>query len=171
MKNKLYKNKSWLEREYRYNNTTKRDMAKMADCGRTTISRYIEKFGITRRRNDPELIEELYWEDGMTVRDISKKFNCGKSSILRTMNEYDIPRRDRSATVKYQSHTDGRAYMIFRSQDDFVYEHRLLAVAEYGFEEVKNMHVHHKNEIKWDNRPDNLELMTPSEHIKHHHKN
>ena len=28
--------------------------------------------------------------------------------------------------------------------------------------------IHHKNEVKWDNRPDNLECMTRSGHAKHH---
>jgi len=46
--------------------------------------------------------------------------------------------------------------------------HRLLAVAEFGTEAVKDQHVHHKNEIPWDNRPENLELLTPAEHASHH---
>jgi len=46
--------------------------------------------------------------------------------------------------------------------------HRLLAVAEYGYENVCDNVIHHKNGIRWDNRPDNIEVMTRSEHSKLH---
>jgi len=49
-------------------------------------------------------------------------------------------------------------------RDAPVYVHRLLAVSEYGFDAVKNKEVHHKNGIKWDNRPENIELLTVEEH-------
>jgi len=46
--------------------------------------------------------------------------------------------------------------------------HRLLAVSEYGYEKVCNNVVHHKNEVKWDNRPDNIEVMSRTVHAKLH---
>jgi transcriptional regulator with PAS, ATPase and Fis domain len=46
--------------------------------------------------------------------------------------------------------------------------HRLVAVAEYGFDAVVENHVHHKNHIPWDNRPSNLELMSQEEHYRYH---
>lgn len=48
--------------------------------------------------------------------------------------------------------------------------HRLVAVAKCGIEAVKNMDVHHKNGVRWDNRPENLDIMTRSEHMSLHHK-
>jgi hypothetical protein len=54
---------------------------------------------------------------------------------------------------------------------DWVYVHRLLAVAENGFEALNGNHVHHKNGIKWDNRPENIEVLSPSEHARTHVKN
>jgi hypothetical protein len=45
-----------------------------------------------------------------------------------------------------------------------------MAMSEYGYDEVKDKVVHHKNDIKWDNRPKNLELMTASEHTTYHNK-
>lgn len=48
--------------------------------------------------------------------------------------------------------------------------HRLIAVAEYGFDEVCGKDVHHKNGVRWDNRPSNLDVLTRSEHIELHRK-
>jgi hypothetical protein len=45
-----------------------------------------------------------------------------------------------------------------------VYNHRLLAVALWGFDAVADKEIHHKNGIPWDNRPSNLSLVSSSEH-------
>jgi len=50
------------------------------------------------------------------------------------------------------------------NQADTIQIHRLVAIAEYGFEAVENSHVHHINSIPWDNRPSNLIPLSPSEH-------
>ena len=49
-------------------------------------------------------------------------------------------------------------------RDAPVYVHRLLAVAEYGFDAVKNKEVHHKNGIPWDNRPENIKVVGIKQH-------
>lgn len=48
------------------------------------------------------------------------------------------------------------------------YVHRLLAVAEHGVRTVIDAEVHHKNGIPWDNRPSNIEVVSPSEHGQNH---
>lgn len=55
-----------------------------------------------------------------------------------------------------------------RGVESYVYVHRLLAVAEYGFDALEGMHVHHRNHIRWDNRPENIELREPAEHGCYH---
>lgn len=47
-------------------------------------------------------------------------------------------------------------------------EHRLVAIRIFGEEACKGMVVHHKNDDRSDNRPENLELMTKAEHMRHH---
>jgi hypothetical protein len=42
--------------------------------------------------------------------------------------------------------------------------HRLLAVAEYGFDEVVDMDIHHESNIGWDNRPENIVPLSKAEH-------
>lgn len=71
--------------------------------------------------------------------------------------------------------TDRRGYEYWTGSEIIddkgqVYVHRLVAVAEHGFDDVSNAIVHHKNGVPWDNRPENLEVMTQSEHVRRHHK-
>jgi hypothetical protein len=72
-------------------------------------------------------------------------------------------------------HQDEEGYEYFGSKWEGKNEelklHRLLAVAEYGFDKVAGKVVHHKNGIPWDNRADNIEVLTRSEHGKIHSPN
>jgi hypothetical protein len=52
----------------------------------------------------------------------------------------------------------------------YVYEHILVMEKKIGREVPKDMHVHHINEVKHDNRPENLALLTPSEHNAVHRR-
>lgn len=48
----------------------------------------------------------------------------------------------------------------------YVYEHRLIAENKINRELLPNEIVHHKNGLRWDNRLENLEIMTKYEHGK-----
>ena len=51
----------------------------------------------------------------------------------------------------------------------YVHEHRRVMADSLGIESIpKNMVVHHINENKRDNRPENLAMMTLEAHSKHH---
>jgi hypothetical protein len=70
----------------------------------------------------------------------------------------------------YHENADG--YMEWVTDDqgttDTVREHRLLAVAKFGFEAVVDMDVHHIDGCKCHNTLANIELLTKSEHGKRH---
>ena len=48
----------------------------------------------------------------------------------------------------------------------YVYEHRLIMEGILGRFLESNEHVHHKNGKRWDNRPENMEVLSASEHGK-----
>ena len=48
----------------------------------------------------------------------------------------------------------------------YVYEHRLIMESIIGRHLTYNEHIHHINGKRWDNRPENLQIMSPSEHSK-----
>jgi transcriptional regulator with XRE-family HTH domain len=112
---------------------------------------------------------EMYVEKGLKQEDIADKANCGQHTISRWLRKYGIDTRDASdynihPYVGYHPKGYIEAHCQANGNSDRFYLHRLLAVAEYGFNAVKGMDVHHKNGIGWDNRPENIELISPSDH-------
>jgi len=111
----------------------------------------------------------LYHGEQLTSYEVANRLGCSQATVLRWMDRHDIETRQ-AATVKGKTSicVDEQGYERVWSSEEYVRLHRLLAVAEWGFEAVRDMNVHHKNEIKWDNRPENLEIMTHGEHTSHH---
>jgi len=94
------------------------------------------------------------------------------------MEKHDIERRERVSAARWASrnewlhrYLDSQGYINYEdtwSDNRTIGIHRLLAISEFGIEAVKDKVVHHKNRIPWDNRPDNIEIMTTEEHSCHH---
>lgn len=130
---------------------------------------------------DEETLRELYVGQGLSHRKIAEILDCHKNTVRRWMNRFGIESRDRVDAAARGKRLKPAPYMT----DVWGYEswktevagkgrvvriHRLLAVAEYGLDEVVGKDVHHLNGIKWDNRPENIVPLTRQEHFRRHGK-
>jgi len=130
---------------------------------------------------DPETLRRLYHDEGLSLPEITELSDVEHDSTIHYhMDKHDIERRDRISATQEASRVDYAWYgyagdppypawqATHDNSRDTVKVHRLLAVAEYGVEAVKDKVVHHKNGVKWDNRPGNIELYTPEKHTELH---
>lgn len=133
--------------------------------------------------DDPELLEKKYVYDRMSTVKLAEEWGCAANTVRDRLKKFNIPIRSRSAAVSagYGNHpmevpmhvkSTGAVRWNYSYEDEkrTVFVHRLLAVAEWGFDAVRDSVVHHENEIRWDNRPANLVLMDHDEHSSHHKK-
>jgi len=131
---------------------------------------------------DYETMYGLYVEQEKSCYEIAEEMPVTPRTInywvnklgiqTRSISEGVVAARRKKAYFNLRTYSEGyeRIETDYRGERYILHLHRLLAVAEYGFDEVAQKHVHHKNGIRWDNRPDNLKLLTPSDHMSHHAK-
>jgi uncharacterized protein YjcR len=175
-----WKNESRLYKDYVVEQMTQAQMADDYGCSRKTVRSWMEEFGIERRDpneasgpwTDKERLEQDYYEKGLKLTEMASKYGCSKANVIRWMDRFGIDRIDPNDKPPVMRH-DSKGYEVFNhtkpdGQMSKLYHHRLLAVAKYGFDEVCGKDIHHKNEIPWDNRPENLEPLTRSEHSRLH---
>lgn len=122
---------------------------------------------------DPAEVAQLYHEDGLEQADIAERFDVDQSTVSKFMARESIAARTERETHRTEwatFGTDAQGYERWDSSHPAdgkatVYVHRLLAVAEYGMLEGEQV-IHHRNGIRWDNRPENIEVFdTHSEHM------
>lgn len=128
---------------------------------------------------DKEVLIDLYYNEKLSTDEIGNRLGVAGRTVRDAMNDLNIPTRSSSEAKKLSSMKDGpplskdvNGYMRwshwYDNDRDRVYVHRLLAVLKYGIDELDDKVVHHKNEHKIDNRPENIELLTREEHINTH---
>jgi len=132
---------------------------------------------------DEKTLEYLYHDRGWSLGEIGRRFGVHETTVLDWMKRHGIRRRSKSEG--YQESVGFRPPNLVTEQDGRemmkVYDpsiknkrsipvSRMLAIAIYRLDEISGLDVHHRNEIPWDNRPENLEIMNPGEHMRHHRK-
>jgi transposase len=183
MSKEMWKDRETLEYLYRDRGYSQIEIARKLGCSDSTVSNWIRRFGLSKNRDKPwrdaEKLRELYHDYGMSTIDIGAELGCHHMTVISWMEKHDIERRDRLMAANKGRWkkpapfmTTERGYECWKpkvlGETQYVSVHRLLAVSEYGFEAVDEMAVHHKNKIPWDNRPENIELLTFSEHMEKH---
>lgn len=123
---------------------------------------------------DEKWLRQKYVDEGLSMSQIADVCGCSYGTIYYWMNKCGIDRRKQPQEQLLTPYTtkDGyvRVDVTMGGEKKAVPIHRLLAVAEHGFDAVKGNDVHHQNEIPWDNRPDNIELLSREDHAGHHNR-
>lgn len=123
---------------------------------------------------DEEVLRRMYVDERMSTRQIANDLGCAKSTVQYWLDKHDIDTRPSTHDKPPNFRTNQLGYEELRTraggERQHAYVHRLLAVARFGLDAVRGVDVHHKNDVPWDNRPENLALITRSEHVKQHHE-
>jgi len=172
--NKPWRDEELLRELYHQENMTQEQIADELGCGGGTVNRWIHNhdlevndMGSTNETIRDVDLYELYWSKKMTQSKIAERCGCSVALVSKQMNEAGVPTR-RNMPIFYTRKQGGHEYVTTGGCGKDIQLHRLLAVAEYGVEAIKNKVVHHKNNIPWDNRAENIELMGWGEHTEHH---
>jgi hypothetical protein len=137
-------------------------VAKELGIGRTTLGRYLKKFGIPMKN-----LSEI-----MTGRKLSPEHKAKVVKTLRNGSQNENPNWKGGRT------TTSQGYVWIKSNEHpnknrqgYVLEHRLVIEKKLGRYLEKSEHVHHINGVKTDNRIENLKIVTRSEHTTIHFNN
>lgn len=134
------------------------------------------------RRNHFSDIQTMInrYVSGETLRQIAIDYNCSPTSIKNILIENNIDRRNchdrlypsgsKSPLWRGGLYICKNGYRQYKEKGTRAYEHRMVAESKIGRKLQKGEHVHHINGDKLDNRPENLMVLSASEHVKLHAK-
>jgi len=174
-----WRDKTTLEQLYNQKGMTQAEIGERFGVAQKTISRWLDRHDIKPPWRDEQKMRRLYEDKHLSATEIAQEFDTTPSNINKWLHKHGVETRDRQEAARRailkkapKQHTTRRGYEYVASkindERDHIRIHRLIAVAEYGFDVVAENIIHHKNGIPWDNRPENLEPMSVAEHTRLH---
>jgi len=181
---RLYKREEWLDNKFNGEGLTIAQIAKEADCERKTVAEWLDKLGVRSEEDRPadyadekpwhdaETLQELYHGEELSAKRVAKRLGCSPQTVRHWLIQFDIPRRSAGHTTIECEPSLQRKYPTISGDGETVLLHRFVAFAagNMSFEELCDPQkvVHHRTNIPWDNRPENLKVMDLGEHTAMH---
>ena len=116
-------------------------------------------------------IDRLYEIDGLSTRDIGAKVGVSYVTVQRWLTEDRVVLRPRfkGGLVRNQGHVRCLCHGHPRADNDGYVTRAILAWEEANHQSFPDgKEPHHKNLVKDDDRPENIEPLTHSEHSRLH---
>lgn len=176
-----------LEKMYIEDGLTIGEIADEMDAHYATVWRWMDRHEIPRRLRgstgnenkyrDSEWLRRRYVHEMKSMKQISEECDCSTSTVKLWLDKHGIETRSKglgrsvaAGPLSMRTQNTGHEIVMSRygGEASVLLIHRLCAAAWFGHESVRNKVVHHKNGIPWDNREDNLECMTDSDHRREH---
>lgn len=124
-------------------------------------------------------LKRLYTDEKLSTVDISKIYGTAPITVNRALRKIGVPLRNINRGKYHPSWKGGRiekgGYIVLwmpqhhrADAKGYVKEHIIVAEQKIGRKLRDNEVVHHINRNKKDNRPENLAVMTRSQHSRLH---
>lgn len=146
------------------------------------------------RKTSKEELYKLYWEKEYSFTEIAKIFNCAYKTIGNKLEKFGIKARTTKEAKNTKRHitkffgknaprykngqykdAQGYIYVLIpehpRARRNYIKRAHLVLEKKLGRYLYSGEIAHHKNEIRDDDRAENIELKeSRSAHIKHHNQ-
>lgn len=180
--NAPWRDESLLRQKYVDEQKSCAEVADELGCHAGTVHTWLQKHEIETRNlggsssddphRDAEQMRKWYVEEKLTTREIADKCDVSQPTVCKWLEKHGIDKRksNRERPPTYYTRQNGYEYVM--SNGEAVFVHQLVAIAN-GADPYKTLgdltHViHHKKPIPWLNTPENVELVTQSEHRQEH---
>ncbi len=117
--------------------------------------------------NDAKLLRRLYAEHG-TIASIARLLQISETHLARKFNEFSIPYNSDTSKGYRTRSSDGYVLVKRIGRKGYDYEHRVIMENHLGRLLDDDEYVHHDNDIKDDNRIENLVVVSHKEHMQEH---
>lgn len=184
----LYKRRDWLDEQYNEKGRYIVGISEETRGSRGTVAKWLDKLGVRSDEDrpadyneekpwhNPERLRELYHGEELSAAKVANEMGCSQQTVRHWLIEFDIDRRPWWYRTNDTPDSIQRRYPTIESSHNgerhTVLVHRFVAyaVGKMSFDELcdPNMVVHHRSNVGWDNRPENLQVMSRSDHMSLH---